>query len=49
MSLLAMKRVWATDIQPAGRKLVALKLADHCNDSGGSLFVGMACGSSSDW
>ena len=42
MSLLAMKRVWATDIQPAGRKLVALKLADHCNDSGGSLFVGMA-------
>lgn len=36
-----MKRVWATDIQPAGRKLVALKLADHCSDTGGSLFVGM--------
>ena len=42
MSILAMKRVCATDIQPAGRKLVALKLADHCNDIGGSLFVGMA-------
>jgi hypothetical protein len=42
MSILAMKRVWATEIQPAGRKLIALKLADHCNDTGGSLFVGMA-------
>lgn len=42
MSIIAMKRVWATEIQPAGRKLVALKLADHCNDTGGSLFVGMA-------
>ncbi|NMM78571.1 hypothetical protein B2J88_32665 [Rhodococcus sp. SRB_17] len=42
MSIRAMKRVWATEIQPAGRKLVALKLADHCNDTGGSLFVGMA-------
>ena len=44
-----MKRVWATEIQPAGRKLVALKLADHCNDTGGSLFIAMstiaaACG-----
>ncbi|MES2978038.1 MAG: helix-turn-helix domain-containing protein [Pseudomonadota bacterium] len=42
MSILVANRVWATDILPTGRKLVALKLANHCDDLGGSLFVGMA-------
>lgn len=42
MSIRVMKRVWATKILPAGRKLVAMKLADACNDHGGSLFPSMA-------
>lgn len=42
MSNLVLRRVWATDIQPAGRKLVAVKLADSCDDAGGSLFPSMA-------
>lgn len=37
-----MSRVWATSIVPAGRKLVAMKLADSCDDVGGSLFPSMS-------
>lgn len=37
-----MNLVWCTPIQPPARKSVALALADHCNDSGGSLRVSHA-------
>lgn len=42
MSVRVSDRMWATAITPAGRKLVALNLADRCNDEGGRLFVSMA-------
>jgi len=37
-----MNLVWCTPIEPPARKTVALALADHCNDSGGSLRVSHA-------
>lgn len=49
MSFPALNAIWATDIRPTGQKLVALKLADHCNKDTNEMFVGMtaiahACG-----
>jgi hypothetical protein len=42
MSFTIMSRVRATDIHPAGTKLVAVMLAMRCDDFGGSLFPSLA-------
>jgi hypothetical protein len=42
MSLHAMRFVWAADIRPAAKKLVALRIADRCDDEGGNFFMSLA-------
>lgn len=41
MSLVASSIVWQANIRPTSRKLVALVLADHADESGGSIYPSM--------
>lgn len=41
MSLVATSAVWRANIRPTSRKLVALVLADHADESGGSIYPSM--------